>query len=692
VNEVVTGARTLTWVTPVFEPLVDHFEACVRSVLAQTREDWGWSISVSGAVSPGLRSVLDRLDGDQRVSVAVDASRLGISESTNRAISMVSTEYVGMLDQDDVLMPAATETIVAALQADRPDVLYTDEAKVSDSGTIFDPFFKPDWSPLRLAHQMYVGHCLVLRTALVRQFGGFDPEFDYSQDYELLLRLTREPRVVTHVGEICYLWRSHAESSASDHAAKPDADGAAMRAISRHLSSDECAVSAFSIHPGVYRLELRGLPRPPVSIVIPTGGLPSRRHDGELPLRLVLESLCRTTAYGPLEIIVVADTAHGHALAMELVARMQDSSARASSWNWIVVDAVRGPGEAFNFSRSVNMGVAASAGELLLLLNDDVEVGQDWWLDHMVSTLHFWGLGAVGPILLERDGRVSQAGIATSGVPMNIARARAGLLASPLSTLLLSREVSAVTGACLLTTRALFEAVGGLSEAFPSSFNDVDFCLKVRALGHGCAVDSAVTLVHSESSSRDAAVTGDEVRRFFALWQHELHRDRYYPAILRIWDPTKQDWSATFEPRAEWRKFAYERSAAGLPVESVEGYLDANPDLRAWAADHGATASEAIERHIRSEGFAEGRSVLRATKRAWPLEGEVSELTEESFDEARYLDANPDVRRFVERSILTSGRRHWLEFGRDEGRRQSEAPPTWLSQLLNGQDDSVHAK
>jgi GT2 family glycosyltransferase len=628
--------------------------------------------------------VLNLLAQDPRIEIVFEQSKLGISNNTNRALATVSTQYFGLLDQDDLLLPSATASIVAALQQSHPDILYTDEAKISDSGVVFDPFFKPDWSPVRFAHQMYIGHCLVLKADLVRELGGFDADFDFSQDYELVLRMTREPRVVHHVEEILYLWRSHPGSSASDHTAKPAADDAAMRAISKHLSSESCAVSAFCRQPGVYRLEYRGLRRPMVSIVMPTAGMASKWNEDEVPLSLALEALCMTTNFRSLEVVIVADTAQGYALARQLVAEFCDRSEITRNWVWRVIDAIRGPGEDFNFSRSVNMGVAESSGELLLLLNDDVEVSEEWWLDHLVSTLLNWNLGAVGPILVERNGTVSEAGISTSGTPMNIAQGLALSAVVPFSSLLTSREVAAVTGACLLTRRAYFDEVGGLNEDFPSSFNDVDYCLKVRSLGHTCVVDSAVVVVHNESSTRDPSVSEGEIVRFADMWLDELLRDPYYPVSLRIWDTMKRDWSASFEPRSKWGSYTFERSIPRSAADSVEGFLDAGVDLRGSAAESSADPFGALAAHLRAHGFAGDHGALRAECRSWPLVQESIEPSDESFDERRYVAANHDVAQAIGVGVFTSGREHWERFGRSEGRFQAAPPVRWLEEILEG--------
>ena len=675
----------LAIITPVFEPEVAHFRSCVRSVLAQCDPAWRWYISVSGHVSEGIGAELAELSEDPRVKILYECRPLGISDNTNRALELVTEEFFALLDQDDLLTPDAVSEIRQELEHSDPDIAYSDEAKISDKGDIYDMFFKPDWSPVRFSSQMYVGHCLTLRTALVRECGPFDSEFDGSQDYELVLRLIQRAKRIAHIEKVLYLWRVHEGSTASGHAAKPQADVAAVKALSRHLGSGKYDVSTFVLQPGVYRHYFHGVARPPISIVIPSGGLPSRHDPERIPLREAIEAIHGGTDYpGEVEILIVVDTAAGE---REACAAINDITGRCrpsgGPRHWRVLDAIRGSGETFNFSRSVNYGALQAEHDLLLLLNDDVLPIESDWLNCLVETHEVWDAGAVGPLLLEPTGSISQAGISVSGTPINIARGHDSSQRLPFSTDLLGREVSAITGAALMVSKDIYVAVGGFDESFPSSFNDVDFCLKLGVQGHSCIVDPRSPVVHAESSSRDPSVSADEIREFLSRWSYKLNRDPFYPTSLVIWDSEQNDWSAGFDVRREALTYEFHRTQVSTPLIWIEGYLDSNPDLRSLTGSPEEMLAR-LERHIVEHGRIEKRRALVATARTWPFERD-SVSIESDFDTDRYLLDNPDVANAVGEGAIVSAWHHWETMGRAEGRTAPKSPVKWIQTLLANQ-------
>jgi GT2 family glycosyltransferase len=672
----------LSLVTPVYKPDENHFRLCANSVFGQEDPDWRWCVSVSGPVSNSLQLDLLRLEADPRVIIARSDEALGISANTNRALALVPDSHFALLDQDDILTPDAVSILRRIVRLSSPDIAYSDEAKTDDEGHVFDYFFKPDWSPARFASQMYVGHCLMLRTELVRQSGGFDPEFDGSQDYELVLRLLKSNPTIEHVDSVLYLWRVHSGSSASGHHAKPAAEAAALKALSRHLSRDNCVVSSFSVRPGVYQHRYAGVPIPPVSIIIPSAGLPSRRDPAQVPLHNILNALCSTTEYpSDLEIIVVADCERGFQEATGQIAQILERlEAPANRWKWRVIDAVRGPKEGFNFSRSVNYGALLASHDLLLLLNDDVQPRDRDWLLCLVESHEYWQAGAVGPLLIESSGVVSQAGIALSGTPINIGRGRPSTDQLPFSADLTTREVSAVTGAVLLVGRSKFHEVGGMDELFPSSFNDVDFCLKLKSLGYSCLFDPRSPMIHEESSTREPTVDADEFGRFFVRWGEELFRDPFYPNQLRIWNSNACDWSADFTVRPESATYHLRRELASTPLAWAEGYLDSNPDLRAIYGAGGEAGLHVLELDIDSDDGTGGpRSALVADKRRWPFEREITSRAD--LDELEYVKKYPDVKSAIVCREFTDGWQHWLEHGQFEDRIAPKRRVSWIAEL-----------
>lgn len=508
----------LSIVTPVHRPPLELLDACLASVRAQTFEDWELCLVDDGApdaaVAERLRDLAAR---DDRVRVTTRPVSGGIVAASNAGLAMASGEFVALLDHDDQLTPDALALVTAAIGS-HPDVdyLYSDEDKMAPDGTVHDVFRKPDWSPERLRSQNYCTHLSVFRRSLVEAVGGFREGFDGSQDHDLILRVTERARRIVHVPEVLYHWCVTPGSAAGDADAKPYAREAGRRAVADHLA--RVGIDAMVEHlatPGHFRVR-RSLPQPAptVSIVVPTAG--NRRPVWGVTRTLVLDlldSLADVTDGPPIEVIVVADPR----TPPEVMAALAARSVRVMSMD--------GP---FNFSRWCNAGVAASTGELVLLLNDDMRIEQPDWLTTMVGILAAeHDVGVVGARLLYADGTLQHGGILLNEQPLHIFRGFGGDDPGVFGLLEIDREVSAVTGACLLTRRSLWDELGGLPEDFAVAFNDLDYCLRVRATGRRVVWTAHATLYHLESQSRPSAVDPAEIERLYQRWSPELHHDPY---------------------------------------------------------------------------------------------------------------------------------------------------------------------
>ncbi|HSL73195.1 MAG TPA: glycosyltransferase [Ilumatobacteraceae bacterium] len=519
--------------TPVHDPPLDLLRACLDSITAQTFGDWELCLADDGSRDPAVVAELRRrAAADPRVRLVERPEAGGIVAGSNAALEMASGEFVVLVDHDDRIEPDALERVAAAIAADPTiDYVYTDEDKLAPDGTVYDTFHKPDWSPERLRSQNYCTHLSVLRRSIVDDVGRFHHGFDGSQDHDLILRVTERARRVHHVPAVLYHWCITPGSTAGDADAKPHAREAGRRAVEAHLArlGLDATVEQLAT-PGHYRSRRRLADPPTVSIVIPTVGTARSVWGIERPLVLgAVESVRSVTTYPHVEIVVVADPPTPEAVLDELE-RLDCTVLRAT-------------GE-FNFSARCNQGAAASSGQVLLFLNDDVLVEQPDWLEVMVGFLAEPDVGVVGARLLYADGTLQHGGILLNEQPLHIFHGFAGDDPGPFGLLEIDREVSAVTGACLLTPRSVFDELGGFPVEFRIAFNDLDYCLRVRATGRRIVWSAHSTLFHFESQTRRPDADQPEIDLLYARWGAELHRDPYgNPAFApkqAVWLPQER--------------------------------------------------------------------------------------------------------------------------------------------------------
>lgn len=507
--------------TPVFNPPVAVLRAAVQSVREQTHQDWELilvdDLSTDPAIGPALAALAAL---DSRVVVVSRASNGGIAAASQDALDRASGEFIALLDHDDLLAPHALSRVAAALAADADvDYLYTDEDKIDEQGTHYDRFAKPIWSPERLRGQMYTAHLSVIRTSLAREVGGFRLGYEGSQDHDLALRVTERARRVAHLPEVLYHWRAVAGSAAGDPHAKTYAWDAGRRAVQDHLDRVGLdATARFGPFPGTYRLDRRLPARRSVSIVIPTRGSAGlvwgqRRCFVTEAVRGALAN----TRHENLEIVAVCDTDTPNSVIEELSAIAGD--------RLVVVPY----SEPFNFSRKCNVGFLAARGEVIVLLNDDVEVISEGWLESLCAPLEEPSVGLVGAKLFYSDGSLQHAGHLYDR--NEYSHAFLGDSADStvgFSALHLDREATGVTAACAALRRDVYEQIGGFCEELPGNFNDVDFCFKVRHLGLRIVWLAGVELYHFESRTREPKVHPWEHRRVHNRWgSYEI--DPYLP-------------------------------------------------------------------------------------------------------------------------------------------------------------------
>jgi len=514
-------------VTPVYETPIPVLWEMLESVRKQSFTDWELCLVDDASPSPQVRFALEQArDEDPRIRLAIRGENGGIVAASNDAVAMARGEFVALLDHDDALHPDALALVDAATRAEpEADYIYTDEDKIDEGGHHAGPFLKPDWSPERIRTQMYTCHLSAFRRSLLEQIGGFDREFEGAQDWDLVLRVSERARKIVHVPRVLYHWRSIASSAATGEEVKPWAFEAGRRAVQAHCDRIglRAQVERDPKHSGVYHLNPRLMRQPPVSIVIPTRGQQREiRYEETVLVENCARSIVESSTYDNFELVIVADTDTPLAT-LKRLREIVGERLRLVEFD-----------QPFSFSAKINAGAVRSEGEHLLLLNDDIEVATPSWIERMVMYSELPEIGAVGGRLLLEDGRLQHGGVGfEGGLPGHPYYGWPSDAAGYANALRVARDQLAVTGACLMTRRDLFEEVGGLSTTFPINYNDVDYCLKLRALGMRTVYDPDLLMYHFESSSRSSEVDDWEKAQLLERWGAHTVPDPYAHPKLR---------------------------------------------------------------------------------------------------------------------------------------------------------------
>jgi O-antigen biosynthesis protein len=478
--------------------------------------------------SPRARISIVVVDVDapaDRVRASVDSVRgqtvgnweprvvTSLSELADAAAS-TDAEFVTWIDAGDLLEPVAVERVLADA-TDDVDFVYTDEDQLGD-GIRSNLRLKPDWSPDRLRAYPYTGRLAVFRRTALNEAGGIRPELDEACDHDVALRVSERARRIVHVAEVLYHRRRI--RSATNGAPAP---ATALRAVAEHLDrvGFPATVERDPHQPRLLRLHPALTARPPVSIVIPTGG--HRRVVHGRLMNLVancVRSVVRRSTYDNYEIVCVIDQSTDHDALDELVAAGGDKL-RLVQYN-----------ERFNFARKINVGVLHARNDFLAFLNDDTEVISPDWIESLLMFAGDPGVGAAGAKLRFADGRLQHVGVVAVGG--NVGHPYYGYPAEfdgHLDNTRTPTNCIAVTAACLMTRRECFEAVGGLSVQFPLNYNDIDYCLKLHRAGYWNVFDPYAELFHFETSSRaTGSVDATEVGALRERWGTILRHDPYY--------------------------------------------------------------------------------------------------------------------------------------------------------------------
>jgi len=525
-----TRGPLISVVVPVFRPSHWYFRECVQSVVRQTYRSWELCLCDDGSGDPELTAMMEELAvGDPRIKVMAMGENGGISRATNRALEAASGVFVALLDHDDLLHPEALAELAAVMVGvDDADVVYTDEDKYDELDRPFQPHFKPDWSPDLLLAYPYLGHLTAVRRSLLVEVGGFRPEFDGSQDFDLMLRATERARKVAHIPRVLYHWRVVAGSAAGDSEAKPWAHAASRRVVEDALvrrGIDGTVEGGPFLGAYAVRRRVRGAPS--VSVIIPF-------RDQAGLTALCLDSLERAPGY-PITEVVLVDNGSSEPETTALRRRLADRPATR------VLD-YPGP---FNWPAINNMAAETCNTDMLLFLNNDIEASSEGWLHAMVEQAQRPEIGAVGARLLYPNGKVQHAGVVL-GLGGVAGHLFAGLPEHEIGYFgwdQVTREVSAVTAACMLVRRHVFEELNGFDELFAVGFNDVDFCIRLRRADYQILYNPHAQLIHYESVSRGYSGFHRDYEEFLARWTEVLRSgDPFYnPNLGRLepWCPLR---------------------------------------------------------------------------------------------------------------------------------------------------------
>jgi GT2 family glycosyltransferase len=446
----------------------------------------------------------------------------GISANTNAALKMASGEYVLLSDHDDVLEPNALYEIVKALNK-RPelDIVYTDEDKVSfDGKQYFDPHFKPDFNIGMLRSNNYICHITVIRKNIMKKIGGFRPEFDGAQDFDLILRCAEQTRQIGHIPKILYHWRCHPGSTAANPKSKMYAYDAGRKALEEHYK--RCGIAATVENTqllGYYRTRFIRKEDPMISIIIPN-------KDHIEDLQKCLNSIREVSTYTNYEILIVENNSEDPETFRYYEALQKEwKQVRVLYWKDI-----------FNYASINNFGVEESKGEYLLFLNNDVEVITPDWLEEMLGFAMQKDIGAVGAKLYFPNYTIQHAGvvIGLGGVAGHIAVGMPGTDYGYHGRSVIAQDYSAVTAACMMVRKEVFLEVQGFDPAFQVAYNDIDLCMKIRSHGYRVAFTPFAELYHYESKSRGSEDSPEKKARF----QREVALfEQKWPEILKHGDP-----------------------------------------------------------------------------------------------------------------------------------------------------------
>ena len=519
---------TFSILVPLYNTPEPFLNEMILSVLDQTYAKWELCLADGSDDKHGeLRRICEGYAAkDRRIRYRKLEKNLGISGNTNECMSMATGDYFALLDHDDCLHPAMLFEVMRAICNKNADFIYTDEDKFEITPKKgYDAHYKPDYAPDTLRARNYICHFTVFKRTLAEKVGGFRSEYDGSQDYDMVLRLTEQAKRIVHIPIVLYHWRAHLNSAASDINAKLYAIEAARHALEDHMARVglEGTVSDTTIST-TYRISYRIQGQPLVSIIIPNK---DHRND----LEKCVDSIIRKTTYRNWEIIIVENGSEETETFSYYRRLEKDERICVVKWE-----------KGWNYSGIINYGVSFAKGDYYLQLNNDTEVITPEWIEEMLMFAQRKDVGAVGTMLRYPDGTIQHAGVVVGigGVAGHVFTGWTGVC--EYGRACFAQNFTAVTGACMMVPKMVWEQVNGMDEGFAVAFNDTDLCMRIRKAGYLIVWTPFAELYHCEYRSRGSDTSSEnyerymsEVRRFQERWRRELDMgDPYYSPNLTL--------------------------------------------------------------------------------------------------------------------------------------------------------------
>ena len=478
-----------------FDPSGAGITAAIESVINQIYENWELCIAFAPSQSDVRKNLESYTKKDARIKIRILTENRGISQNFNEALSLATGEFIGLLHAGDELSPDALYEVISTLQNNRTaDLIYSDEDKIDSDGKRSDPFFKPDWTPDLFLSSMYTGNLVVYNKKIIDKTGGFREGYDGCQEYDLALRFIEKTDRIYHIPKILYHRRITLDTAPP--AFGTDSEITAKKALNEYMKRNNIdGEVSEGLCTGSYNLKRKLLKTPLVSVIIPT-------KDNVVVLKRCIDSILQKTSYSNYEIIIVdnnskEDKTYDYFRNIETIQNVKILKFEKK----------------FNFSEINNFAVKNASGEILLFLNNDTEVITNDWMTAMLEHAQQNEVGAVGCKLLYPDNTIQHAGVILGinsiSIPFENGVAEHAHKHFPKSDngyfgrINVIQNFSAVTAACMMVRKEVFEAAGGFDEQnLKVSFNDIDLCLKIRELGYRIVYTPYAELYHYESLSR----------------------------------------------------------------------------------------------------------------------------------------------------------------------------------------------
>ncbi len=516
---------------PLYNTPKNFLKEMIESVQNQTYKNWELCLADGSDEQHNFvgKYCKKLAKKDNRIKYKKLTENKGISENTNACIEMSTGEYIALFDHDDILHPSALFRYMQVICENGADFIYCDEDKFTSlDDEFYDHNFKVDFAPDNLRANNYICHFTVFKKSLLELTGGFRKEFDGSQDHDLVLRLTEQAKSIVHIPEVLYHWRISDASVASDPYAKPYTIEAGKNAVREHLKRVglEGTVESSPFHPNIYKINYKIKGNPLVSILIP-----NCNHTEDLDK--CIKSIINKSTYNNYEIIIIENNSNAETF------KYYKTLEKYPQIKVVVYKT-----DTFNYSAINNFGAQFASGEHILLLNNDIEVISENWIEEMLMLSQREDVGIVGAKLYYPDDTIQHAGVVLGmgGVAGHIFRTMPRTSPGYFGRAIYVNNCSIVTFACAMMKKRIFDEVNGLDESFAVAFNDVDMCMRVLSAGYLNCFTPFAELYHYESISRGSDMDADkydrfvgEVNRFTERWKAELDKgDAYYNKNLTL--------------------------------------------------------------------------------------------------------------------------------------------------------------